>query len=306
LLWVALTIAVAVAVGVEAERHAGERAGVLARRVLQAMLYVLSPFAAFFNIAHLHITADVRGGVIAGWIALALAAAIGWALGRWVLRLPPPSNGVLINNGLQANTGYLGLPVVAAVLGVDHLSQAAAYDSLVQAPVFLIGAFGVAAAMGTKAGDTARERLRAFFVRNPPLLATLAGLAAPDALAPDALVHVARLVVFAMLPLGFFAVGVTLATEAEEGQLRFPPPFTRQIAAGVVLRLAVAPLLLVAISAPFIDLPRSFLILAAMPAGLNSITLAHAYGLDVRFAAGSIAWSTAIAIAAALLLVAVL
>jgi hypothetical protein len=304
--WVALTIAVAVAIGVEAERHGGERASTLARRMLKAMLYGLTPFAAFFNISRLHVTGDVRGSVLAGWLALVLAAAIGWALARFVLRLAPPTAGVLINNGLQANTGYLGIPLVAAVLGLDHLSEAVAYDSLVQAPVFLIGAFAVAAATGTKAGSTGGERTWAFFSRNPPLLATVAGLLAPAWMAPDALVDVARLVVFAMLPLGFFAVGVTLATEAEEGQLRFPPPFTRPIAAALVLRLAVAPGLLYLLSVPFFHLPPAFLILAAMPAGLNSITLAHAYGLDVRYAAGTIAWSTAVAIAAGLVLVAVL
>jgi predicted permease len=304
--WVALTIAAAVAAGVETERHAGDRAAVLARRLLWWMLYVLSPFAAFFNVAHLHVTGDVRGGIVAGWIALALAGLAGWVLGRFVLRLPPPSYGVLINNGLQANTGYLGLPVVAAVLGVDHLSQAVAYDSLVQAPMFLIGAFAVAAATGTRAGDRPRERVLAFFARNPPLLATIAGLVAPDSLAPDALVHAARIVVLAMLPLGFFAVGVTLAAEAEEDQLRFPPPFTRPVAVALFVRLVLAPLLLLAISAPFIHLPLTFLIMSAMPAGLNSITLAQAYGLDVRLAASSIAWSTAVAIVAGLVLVAVL
>jgi predicted permease len=305
LAWVALVIAASVAIGVEAERHAGDRAAGLARGVLMAMLYVLTPFATFFNIAHLHVTADVRGGIVAGWVALILAGVIGWAFGRWVLHLPRPSNGVLVNNGLQGNTGWLGLPLVAAVLGADHLSQAVAYDALVQGPVFLIGAFGAAAAMGTEAGETTGERVRAFFIRNPPLLATIAALLAPASLAPEALVEVARLVVFAMLPLGFFAVGVTLASEAEEGALRFPPPLTRPIVAALVLRLGIAPLLLVALSAPFIDLPLPFLIMAAMPAGLSSITLAHAYGLDVRFAAGSIAWSTALAIVVGLVLVAV-
>jgi predicted permease len=306
LLWVALTIAVAVAIGAEAERQAGERASALARRVLEAMLYVLTPFAAFFNIAHLQVTGDVRGSVVAGWLALILAGTIGWLLGRFVLRLPPPSYGVLINNGLQANTGYLGLPLCAAVLGLDHLSEAVAYDTLVQLPVFLIGAFAAAAATGTRAGATRRERARAFFLRNPALLATLAGLLAPDSLAPDPLVDAARIVVFAMLPLGFFAIGVTLAAEAEEGQLRFPPPLTREIAVALVLRLAIAPVLLFVLAEPFVDLPPAFLILAAMPAGLSSITLAHAYGLDVRLAAGSIAWSTTVAVAVALAVVAVL
>jgi predicted permease len=306
LTWVALTIAVAVVIGVESERHAGERAAVLARRVLKAMLYVLTPFAAFFNIAHLHVTGDLRGGVIAGWVALGLAGAAGWAIGRLLLRLPRPSLGVLINNGLQGNSGYLGVPLVAAVLGADHIPQAVAYDTLVQTPVFLTASFAVAAALGTKAGDTPAQRVRAFFARNPPLLATLAGLAAPDSLAPDGLVQIARVVVFAMLPLGFFAVGVTLAGEAEEGQLRFPPPFTRAVAAAIALRLVIAPGVLLAISAPFIHLPLAFLILAAMPAGLQSITLAHAYGLDVRLSAATIAWSTSIAIVAALILDAVL
>jgi predicted permease len=306
LVWVALTIAIAVAIGVEAERQAGERAAVLARRVLAVMLYGLTPFAAFFNISRLDVTADVRGGIIAGWIALALAGLVGWVVARVVLHLPRPSSGVLVNNGLQGNSGYLGVPLVAAVLGADHISQAVAYDTLVQAPVFLTASFAVGAAMGTKAGDTPVQRVRAFFLRNPPLLATLAGLAAPNALAPDVLVDVARVVVFAMLPLGFFTVGVTLAGESEEGQMRFPPPFTRPVAAGVVLRLLIAPALLLAISAPFIDLPLPFLILAAMPAGLMSITLAHVFGLDVRLAAATIAWSTAIAVAGALVLDALL
>jgi predicted permease len=306
LIWVVLTIAVAVAIGVEAERRAGERAGVAAKRVLWAMLFVLTPFAVFFNIAGLEVTADVRGGVVAGWLALLGAAVVGWGLGRLVLRLPRPSYGVLINNGLQGNSGYLGVPLVAAVLGADHIAEAVAYDTLVQTPVFLTASFAVAAALGTKAGETPAERLRAFLSRNPPLLATLAGLVAPHSLAPDGLVSVAHVVVFAMLPLGFFAVGVTLAGEAEEGTVRFPPPFTRPVAVGVAVRLVVAPALLLAFSAPFIDLPLPFLIVASMPAGLQSITLAHAYGLDVRLAAATIAWSTGIAVAGALVLDAVL
>ena len=44
--WVALTIAIAVATGVETERRAGARAAALARRVLMTMLYVLAPFAS--------------------------------------------------------------------------------------------------------------------------------------------------------------------------------------------------------------------------------------------------------------------
>ena len=38
------------------------------------------------------------------------------------------------------------------------------------------------------------------------------------------------------------------------------------------------------------------LLLAAMPAGINVLVIAHAYGLDLRLAADSIVWTTAIAL----------
>ncbi|MGH2945328.1 MAG: AEC family transporter [Solirubrobacteraceae bacterium] len=294
MLWVALTIVAAIAVGVEAERRKGPRAGRAARGVLWLMLYVLMPPVVFFNIARLEITADVGAGIALGWAALALSALTAWGVGRRLLRLERPSAGVLSIVAMQGNTGILGLPFVAAVLGFDRLPEAVAYDALVQAPVFLLLSFAVAAATGTRAGEGVRQRVRAFFFRNPPLAAVALALVAPDALAPDVLVDASRVLVLAMVPLGFFAVGVTMAEEAEEGALRFPPPFTRGVGAALVLRLCVAPLLLLALAAPLIDLPGTFLLLAAMPAGLHIVMLAHAYGLDLPFAAGAIVWTTAV------------
>ena len=294
MLWVALTIVAAIAVGVEAERRKGPAAGRAARGVLWLMLYVLMPPVVFFNIARLEITADVGAGIALGWLALALSALIAWGVGRRLLRLERPSAGVLSIVAMQGNTGILGLPFVAAVLGFDRLPEAVAYDSLVQAPVFLLLSFAVAAATGTRAGEGVRRRVRAFLFRNPPLAAVALALVAPDALAPDVLVDASRVLVLAMVPLGFFAVGVTMAEEAEEGALRFPPPFTRGVGAALVLRLCVAPLLLLALAAPLIDLPGTFLLLAAMPAGLHIVMLAHAYGLDLPFAAGAIVWTTAV------------
>jgi predicted permease len=73
------------------------------------------------------------------------------------------------------------------------------------------------------------------------------------------------------------------------------------VVAAVVLRLAVAPALLYLLSLPLIDLPSSYLLLAAMPCGINTLVVAHAYGLDMRIAAGAVAWSTAIVVVVALI-----
>jgi hypothetical protein len=300
LTWIALTIAAAVAAGVAAERRAGPRAGDAARRLMRVMLYVLVPPVVFFNLARLEIDADVGAGIALGWVVVVIVGLLAHGVAQRVLRLDRPQTGALINATLHPNTGYLGLPLCAAALGTDSLDEAVAYDVLVGTPTLLLGVFAVGAAFGTRGGDTVRDRVRIFFTRNPPLAAAIAALLAPDALAPDVLVDASRVLVFALLPLGFFAVGVTLAEDAEEGRVRVPPPLNRRLAAALVLRLAVAPLLLLAVAAPLIDLPDPYLILAAMPAGLNGLVVAHEYGLDLGFAAGAIAWGTSIVVATAL------
>jgi predicted permease len=257
---------------------------------------VVTPIVVFFNLARLEITADVGAGIALGWTALALTALIAWGVGRRLLHLERPSAGVLSIVGLQGNTGLLGLPVVAVLLGFDELSEAVAYDALVQQPAFLLGSFGIAAATGTRAGETARQRVRTFFLRNPVLPAVVAALVAPDALAPDVLVDASRVLLLAVPALGFFAIGVTLAEEADDGALAFPPPLTPRIGAALVIRLVLAPLLLVALAAPFIDLPEAFILMAAMPAGLYIVALAHTYGLDLGYAASAIVWTTIVAV----------
>jgi malate permease and related proteins len=295
-LWVALAIAASIAAGVEAERRAGARAGAWARGILKLLLYVVMPFVAFFNIARLEVTADVGAGIVLGWLALVLTALVGWLIGTRLLRLARPSAGVLAIVGLQANTGLMGIAVAGVILGAADVPEAVAYDALVQQPVFFVCSFAIAAATGTRAGETVPERVRAFFVRNPPLAAVALALAAPDALAPDTLVDVARAAVYGVPVLGFFAVGVTLAEEAEEGALKFPPPLTAATGAAILLRAVVAPAMLLALAAPLIDLPPAFLLASTMPAGLHIVVLAHVYGLDVPFSAGAIVWTTMVSV----------
>ena len=301
---IAATIAAAVAVGVAAERRFGVRAENASRLMLLTALYTLAPFVIFFNVARLHVTVDVGGGLVLAYVVLAAVGLAAYFAGSRVLSLTRPAIGSLMASVMQVNTGFLGLPLVIALVGSSHLGTAVAYDALVTNPVLLLAVFGVGAAFGSRAGEGVRERLRAFLLRNPPLFAAIAGFAAPAALAPDGLVDISRVAVLAFAPLGFFAVGVTLAAEADEGSVPFPPPLTRPVTVAVALRLVLAPALLLALGAVLIDLPDTFLLMAAMPTGINTITVAHLYGLDLRIAAGAIAWSTAIVIAVAVVVAA--
>ena len=292
MIWVVLTIALAVAAGVTAERRFATRAGDVARGTLRLMLFGLTPIVVFFNIARLEIDADVGVGIGLGWVAFLTAAGLAYLAGARLLQLSRPATGSLVTSVINANTGYLGLPLVAAALGMDHLDEAVAFDTLVGTPATMLIGFGVGAAFGTEAGETAWQRARSFLTRNPPLIAAALGLLAPEALTPDALVDASRVLVFAMLPMGFFAVGVAVA---EDSPIRVTPP----VAVATLLRLVVAPVILLALAAPLIDLPAAYLLIAAMPCGLNGLVIAHAYGLDLSLSASAVAWSTALAVVAA-------
>ena len=292
-------IILATAAGAWAEHRYGGRAGSASRRALLFVLYVVLPPTTFFNLARVEFNADVGLGIGLAYLALALAALIAWFVASRLLGLGRPAVGSVICCTLVANTGYLGYPLVAALLGFDRLSEAVIYDVLVSAPALLIGAFSVGAAFGERAGETPRERVVAFFVRNPALYAAALALIAPDALAPDVLVDASRIAIVVLLPLGFFAVGAALAEEAEEGVIPVPPPLDAAVTAAVALRLVVAPGLLFLIALPLIDLPGPYLLLAAMPCGINTMIVTHAYGLDLRISAGAVAWSTAIAVVVA-------
>jgi predicted permease len=293
-------IAVSSSAGVFAERRWPATAVGWARQALVISLYTLIPFVIFFNLDRVHLNADLAGGLVVGWIAILCAAALAWVTGTGLLRLRRPQTGSVITGTLIPNSGYLGYPLVASLLGFHALGQAVVYDVVVSAPCLLLLGFGVGAAFGTKAGVGFGERVIAFFTRNPPLYAAIAGVLAPASFAPDVLVDISRGVVIALLPIGFFAVGAVLAEEAEEGTLELSSPFHPPVGSTVLLRLVIAPGLLLLLSLPFIDLPGPYLLLAAMPCGVNTLLIAHVYGLDAKLAAQAVAWTTAIAVVAVL------
>jgi predicted permease len=296
----AFLIVAGTAVGVGAEHRYPNVAIGLARKFLRLILYIAVPIVIFFNLAKASISVDNGVGLVLAWLNLALVSVFVWFVAVRVLHLNRVMTGAVIVSVLVANTGYLGYPLTVALLGHDHLASGVLYDVLVSGPALMLGAFAVGAAFGDQAGQGMRERSKTFLTRNPALYAAILGLIAPSSLAPQVLVDATQVLVIAVLPIGFFAVGATLAEGAEHGELPFPPPFTRPVALAVGARLALAPALLMLLAAPLIDLPSAYRLMSAMPTGLNALVVSHAYGLDSRTVAESITWSTAIVVVAAL------
>jgi predicted permease len=295
-----LLMVVGAGIGVESERRRPKEAVALARRLLLVMLYVLVPPVIFFNLAAASISVDNGIGIGVALLNTALVGVATWFVAARLLRLSAPRTGAVICAAIVANTTYLGYPLTVALLGRDQLPTGVLFDVLVGGPTLMVGAFGVGAAFGTRAGEGVRERVRTFFTRNPPLYAAVLGLLAPDALAPEVLVDASQILAVAILPIGFFAVGATLAEGAQQGELPLPPPISVPVAVAVAGRLVLAPALLMLLAAPLIELPSAYRLMSAMPTGINALVVSHAYGLDNRIVAETITWTTAIVILAAL------
>jgi hypothetical protein len=295
-----LAIVVAAAVGVWAERRWPSGAAHAARRALVLILYVLLPPVIFFNLAKAEVDLAQGVGLGLALVAVTITGVLTWWVATRFLRLPRHRTGAVLVAALVVNTGYLGYPLTVALLGRDQLPTTVLYDVIVSGPSLLLGAFAVGAAFGAEAGESTRQRVRAFFTRNPPLYAAIAGLLAPSSLAPSVLVDASQALVIAILPIGFFAVGATLAEGAEHGELPLPPPLTRPVVLVLVARLVMVPALLMLLAAPFIHLPAAYRLMSAMPCGLNGMVVSHAYGLDNQVVAEAITWSTAIVVIASL------
>lgn len=297
--WIILTIVLATFAGVTAERRWPERTGELSRGSLLVMLYGVVPPIVFINLAHAEFDAGMGIGVAVAVVALALLGAIAWAIAVPILKLPRPVAGAVICCVIASNTGYLGYPMVLTLMGGPDLSQGVVFDVVISGFAVIVSGFAVGAAFGSKAGVGPKARMKAFFLRNPVVFAAILGILAPHSFAPSTAVDISWVLVMAILPVGFFAVGAVLAEEERLGAIRLPPKIHKPVGAVIFVRLALSPAFMFLLAMPFTGIPRSFYLMAAMPTGINAMIIGHAYGLDLRTTAESLFYTTGIVVIAA-------
>lgn len=299
MLWIILIIAAGVAAGIQAERKWPVTVGQLSRRSLLVMLYGIMPPIVFINLGHAEFGAGMGIGIGVALISVALLAVIAWLIAVPALKLPQPVAGSVICCAVASNTGYLGYPMVLTLMGGRDLTQGVVFDVVISGMAVIVLGFAVGAAFGTRAGEGPKERIKAFFVRNPILYAAIAGLLVPRTAIPQVAVDISWVLVMLILPIGFFAVGSVLAEEERLGGIRLPPRIHRPVGAVIIVRLVLSPAFMILLSMPFTGIPRSFYLMAAMPTGLNSMVIGHAYGLDLRTIAESLVYTTAIVVVGA-------
>lgn len=287
--------------------HLATRRGMLPQPAIAGLnsfvLYFALPAMLFRFGATTPVMAALGGGLTAVWlfcmivlvafsIAVTRSARIGWndaAFGALVATFP--------------NTGYMGVPLLAALLGEPAAAPAIATIllDLVFTSSLCVALSRLGSAGTHGAGVAARDALVGV-VKNPLPWSIVAGIAvhASAVPLPGPLARTIALLADAASPAALFTIGAMLARSQMTSPTRTP---ASEVVPLALVKLVVHPLLVLAIGLAAIDLglplDRASLtvvvLVAALPSASNVAVLAERFGADSGRIARVILLSTAAA-----------
>lgn len=257
----------------------------------KVVLYVCLPAAVLVYAPRLQLGRDLLVVAAVPWLLLGATVAAVSALTRG-LALRRDQHAVLLLTVALGNTSFLGYPLVRALLGEAALPVAVAYD---QFGAFLIlSTFGlyVLARYGGDREPTARDiarRIASF----PPFLALVAGLTVMPAEPPAWIAGGLQRLADALLPLVVLAIGLGLS-------LRLPRDELRPLAAGLLLKLALMPLLALGLARAFgLDgvVHDAVVLESAMPPMITAAALAISHRLAPGLASAMVGYGILLSLA---------
>jgi predicted permease len=189
------------------------------------------------------------------------------AVGYLIFKLVPVRYRETIFSGFLGNTGFMGYPVVQAVLGQGALPLAVIYE---QTHTFMV--------VGVWVHKNARSLI------NPPLVAMVLALVLKHVPLPLFLTDACRLVGNTTSPLAMLFVGLMVEMEFNWPSL---------IAAGIKLMVVPAMALALTLVLPLTgDIRSAFILQSTMPVMVASVVYGAEIGLDVQKLSRNVVVST--------------
>jgi predicted permease len=250
----------------------------------RAVICLCLPAAVLLHIPRLHVEWSLASLMLTPWLIGGATWGI-LALARGRLGLRTDEYAVLLLCVMLGNTGFIGYPMIRALLGENALAYAVIYD---QFGTFLLlsscGLYICARYSGGVAPSPGLVLRR--ILRFPPALALLAGLTIMPAQPPEPLAGALQILADAMLPLVMLAVGLSL-------RFRLPANEIRALSAGLALKLLLLPALVWGASrvAGLAEtMLRVNVLQSAMPPMVTAAALAMAHQLAPRLAAALVGY----------------
>lgn len=255
------------------------------------VLYVCLPAAVLTFVPRLHLDPSLLGLVATPWLLMGTTFVL-VGLATRVLKLSREEHaGLLLCVGF-ANSGFIGYPMVRALLGDHALPHAVVYD---QFGSFLmlstLGIYILARYAGEATPGVGQIALR--IARFPPLWGLVFALTLMPQDPPHWIGSGLQRLSDAMLPLVMLSVGLSI-------QLRLPRRELKALAVGVVLRLVAMPLLAVPIGYAFGlrgEVFQANVLESGMPTMITAAALAISHDLAPRLCAAITGYSIVLSLA---------
>jgi predicted permease len=266
------------------------------RTISGVVIQFSAPAVSFMAARTMPLSAEMLLPASMAWVIFAGAFVFFGTL-RGALGLSRESFGCLMLTAGMSNVVFIGLPMIEAFFGPELTYVAFLCDSPGVSLVLALPGVLLASALSPlgKRGGGAVAQVRRSLVRValfPPFQALLLGLALRGAALPDWLLHGLAHIGMTLVPLSLFSVGLGLS-------FRLPAGALGKLCAGLGYKLAVAPVLMLAVAAfCFRNLgpvAQVTVFEAAMPPMVLGGILATDNGLDPELAALMVSVGTPLA-----------
>jgi len=197
-------------------------------------IYLSLPALVLLKVPQLHFSFDILVPVVMAWAMLAVSALMVLALGK-LLGWKKETIGVLLLLIPLGNTSFFGIPMVQAFFGESGIPYAVLYDQL--GSFLALATYGaIVLALYGSGGKPTVASVVTRVVSFPPFIALLLALACRSLSFPAPLLALLNTLAATLVPVVMVAVGFQLS-------LRLSPEVLKPLGAGLMIKLAVAPLL---------------------------------------------------------------
>ena len=254
------------------------------------VIYVALPALVLFEIHHLTLDARALLPIVFAWLMMFASALFTWFFAKragWSRSI----TGVLMLAVPLGNTGFLGIPLIEALLGKEAVPYAILYDQF--GTFIALNTYGSFVAAYYSGGATSGKNLGYAIVSFPPFIALILAFVSLSLYFPSWFSTALERISSTLVPVVMVAVGL-------QWRLRLERESIGPLALGLITTLVLTPLAawtilhLLGIS----GLVAQVVILeAAMPAMISAGVLAINYQLAPRFASSLVGYSLLLSLA---------
>lgn len=277
------------------------RAATIRSRTWAANVAVVIPAAIVYAACTIRIDGALAAAFACGVVAWWLTVVVALGYGRLAAPRDARVRGALAMSAAFPNTSFLGFPLAQLAFGAEGLRIAVVYDALgpVVPAVVLSTAIARVHAGAEADGGAGRRETVALALRalvSPPTVAIAIGIALRLAVIGDDPLdlHAAGMLIGPIVGvIGFFVAGLSIPlTSIVHGFGEVV-----QVLGALVVRLAVAPVLLLGVGAAAgVDVPPALLLSCALPTAVHALVIAREHDLATHVVRLAILVSTVLAL----------